>query len=363
MIEITTVLRLVGGLALLALGADWLVKGASSIALRFGVSALAVGLTVVAYGTSAPELVVSALAAASGKPEIAIGNVVGSNVFNVLFILGACALIAPLAITRQIVRREVPIMIAASIALLGMALDGQISNVEGVTLLVAGAAYTWWTLRDARASATPAPTSSPSSHGPLPSVGRSAAYVLVGLAALVLGARLFVAGATTVAVALGLSDTVIALTLVAAGTSLPEVATSIIATLRGQRDIAVGNVVGSNIYNILAIGGFSGLIAPAGLPVSPALLALDIPVMTAVAVACLPLFFTGSRLDRWEGGVFFGYYAAYTTYLVLSSTAQDALARFSWVMVWFVLPITLLTVLVVAVRERRRARSALPGRG
>lgn len=357
-----TFVQLVGGVVLLAAGAESLVRGASTLALRVGISSLAVGLTVVAYGTSAPELVVSLLSSRAGQEDIAVANVVGSNIFNVLFILGVCAIAAPLVITAQVLRREVPIMIGASFLMVGVAVDGAISAIEGSGLLLLVAAYTWWTLRSARRSVAVTQHDGDGSRAQAKTNGmvRSVVLVLVGLAILVLGARWFVSGATSVARAVGLSDTVIGLTLVAAGTSLPEVATSIVATLRGQRDIAVGNVVGSNIYNILAILGVSAVVAPSGLHVSAAMVAFDIPVMTAVALACLPLFFTGGRLARWEGGVFLGYYVVYTVYLILASTNHDALTTISAVMLWFVLPITLLTIAVVVTREVRariRARN------
>lgn len=348
-----TVVALAAGLAALALGAELLVRGASRIAEAFGVTRLAIGLTVVAFGTSAPELVVSVLAAVEGRSDIAVGNVVGSNVFNVLFILGVCAMIRPLVVHSALVRRDVPIMVGASVALWLFALDGVLSALECVAALVALAAFVVFGLRAARdEQATTAPEASVEGGVP-PRLLPQAALVVAGLVLLVLGARWFVAAAVTLAQAWGLSEAVIGLTIVAAGTSLPEVAASVVATLRGQRDIAVGNVVGSNIFNILGILGVAGLVGKDGLVVAPGLVAFDVPVMVAAALACLPIFATAHRIARWEGALFLGYYVAYTAYLVLASGSHDALPQFSYVMLEFVLPLTVVTLAVVAWRGER----------
>jgi cation:H+ antiporter len=355
-----TALLLLGGLALLVAGGEALVRGSARLATLAGVSPLVVGLTVVAYGTSTPELVVSVLAAAEGKADIAVANVVGSNVFNVLFILGACGLIAPLVVTSQLFRRDVPVMVAVSLLLLPLGADGRIGTAEGALLLAGLAAYNVWVVRAARREPALA-LDVGEVEGRREGKGgwlRSAALVLGGLALLVLGARWFVAGSVDLARAAGLSETVIGLTIVAAGTSLPEVATSVLATLRGQREIAVGNVVGSNIYNILAILGISGLAAPDGLSVAPSIERFDLPVMVAVSVACLPIFFTGRRIARAEGLLFLGYYAAYVLYLVLAASQHDALPPFSTAMLWFALPLTAAGILASAWYSRRAQRTA-----
>lgn len=363
--DLPTVGLLLAGLALLTVGGELLVRGASRLALAAGISPLVIGLTVVAYGTSAPELVVSTLASLRGQQDIAVANVVGSNVFNVLFILGLCAVILPLVIAHQVWRREVPIMIGASLLLVLLGRDGRIARGEAGVLLAGVLVYTVSSIRASRRETAAAQAAAAHGEGlDRPARGGTAASVLLvlgGLVTLVVGARWLVDGAVTLARAVGLSETVIGLTIVAAGTSLPEVATSLIATVRGEREIAVGNVVGSNIYNILAILGIAGLVAPGGLTVAPSLVAFDIPVMSAVAVACLPLFFTGRTLARWEGAVFLAYYAAYTTYLVMAAARHDALPAFSGVMLWFVLPITALTVAVVTVRAVRAERAAVRG--
>jgi cation:H+ antiporter len=348
---------LVVGLLLLAAGAEGLVRGASRIALAAGISPLVVGLTVVAYGTSTPELVVSGYAALGGQPDIAVANVVGSNIFNVLFILGLCAVVSPLTIHRQVWRREVPIMIGASILLALFAFDGRVARLEAAILLAGIVAYTVLSIRASRRESAAAQAEAAHGEGldPTRRGGWLVPVLLVagGLVALVFGARWFVDGAVSIARSLGVSEVVIGLTIVAAGTSLPEVATSLVATFRGERDIAVGNVVGSSVYNVLGIVGVAGTLAPGGLPVHPSMVAFDVPVMVAVAVATLPLFFTERRLSRWEGGVFLAYYGAYTTYLALRAAEHDALPVFAAAMWKAVLPLTVLTAAVLVWRAVR----------
>lgn len=330
------------GLALLIVGGEWLVAGAARLAARLGMSALVIGLTVVAFGTSAPELVVTLDAGWRGgdAANLALGNVVGSNIFNVLFILGACALITPLVVNLRIVRIEAPIMIAASAALLWFTRDGLLGRTEGALLFASLLVYVAFTLWQApRADTTPG-------HTPVTGLTGTLLRVLAGLVLLVVGARILVTGAVQIAAQIGLSETVIGLTIVAAGTSLPEVAASIIATVRGQRDMAVGNVIGSNIFNILAVAGLAAIVAPSGLPAPTALSTVDGPIMLAVAVACLPIFFTGHRIARWEGAIFLGYYIAYVSWLLLDAAGHDAAGAFSTTMLLFVVPLTLLTLAI-----------------
>ncbi|MDQ3557022.1 MAG: calcium/sodium antiporter [Gemmatimonadota bacterium] len=343
------------GIVLLIGGAELLVRGASRLAGAFGISPLVVGLTVVALGTSSPELAVSVQAALGGNPEISIGNVVGSNIFNVLFILGISALIVPLVVSEQLVRLDVPLMIAASIALWVVALDGTVGRGDGVLLLAGIVAYTVFLVRQSRRETVAARAEEEETP---PGAGwlRNGLLVAVGLALLIVGSRWLVEGATVLATAFGVSQLVIGLTVVAAGTSLPEVATSVLAGLRGERDIAVGNVVGSNLFNILVILGVSAVVAPRGIAVAPAALAFDIPVMIAVAVACLPIFFTGHLISRWEGGVFLAFYVAYTTYVVLAATQHDALPALSGAMLYFVIPLTTITLGVLSIRAVRTRR-------
>jgi cation:H+ antiporter len=339
------------GLALLIFGAEVLVRGASRLATAIGISPLVVGLTVVAFGTSSPEIAVSLQSAFTGRPEIALGNAVGSNIFNVLLILGVSALIAPLVVSKQLVRLDVPIMMAASLLLFLLALDGRLGRLEGALLFLGALFYLGFTVIKSRQenSGVKVKDEITPPGGVLVNVGA----VVLGLALLVLGSRWLVAGAVALATVLGVSELIIGLTIIAAGTSLPEVATSVIASLRGERDIAVGNVIGSNLFNILVVLGLTALVAPEGIPVPASALAFDLPIMTAVAFACLPIFFTGYRIDRWEGGLFLGYYLAYILFLFLNATEHAALPYFNAVMLAFVLPLTAVTLFVLVLRSAR----------
>ncbi|MBI2322336.1 MAG: calcium/sodium antiporter, partial [Chloroflexi bacterium] len=310
-----------------------------------------------AFGTSAPEAAVTVQAALAGQADVAVGNVVGSNIFNVLFILGLAALVAPLVVAQQLVRLDVPIMLGASVLVMVMAQDGAISRSDGAVLLGVVAAYTVFAVRESRRESAAIADEYAREYGAAAGSRLwlvDLATVVVGLGLLVLGARWLVDGAVALARAVGMSELVIGLTIVAAGTSLPEVATSIIASLRGERDIAVGNVVGSNIFNLLGVLGLSSAIAAEGLSVAPAVLRFDLPVMLAVAAACLPIFFTGHRIDRWEGGLFLTYYTVYVLYVVLDATGHDALPALSAAMLGFVLPLTVVTLLVLFVHAARR---------
>jgi cation:H+ antiporter len=350
------------GLLVLVVGAELLVRGASRLAVAAGVSPLVVGLTVVAFGTGSPELAVSVGASLGGRADLALGNVVGSNIFNVLFILGLSALITPLVVARQLVRLDVPLMIAVSVAVWLLALDGRVARLEGGLLFAALVLYTIWSIQQARRESA-ASAVAPVGRRGSPAV--DVVTIVVALGLLVLGAGWLVDGAGSLARALGVSELVIGLTIVAAGTSLPEVATSLVAGIRGERDIAVGNVVGSNIFNLLGVLGLAAAVGPAGVRVSTAALGFDVPVMTAVAVGCLPIFFTGHRISRWEGALFLGYYVAYVLYLALAAKRHDLLGAFSGVMVAFVIPLTVVTLGVFVVRAMRRtaahAVTAPPG--
>ncbi len=346
---------LAGGLALLLGGAELLVRGASRLAARFSVPPLVIGLTVVAYGTSAPELAVSLQAAAAGQADIALGNVLGSNIFNILFILGLTALLVPLKVTAKLVRLDVPIMIGVSFLVAILAWDGRIGPLEGMLLLTAGLAYTAFLIvegrREGRSGIGPPGVAEPLGKA-APSPWLSVVLVAAGLGMLVLGSRWLLEAAVALARAWGVGELVIGLTVVAAGTSLPEVATSVVAGLRGERDIAVGNVVGSNIFNILWVLGAAA--APSGgVEVSAQARSLDIPVVIAVAVACLPIFFTGFVISRAEGALFFVYYVAYTAYLVLAATGSAALPTLSGVLEVAV-PLTVVALLFFLVRSSRR---------
>lgn len=350
--------RIVAGLVLLVLGGEFLVRGASALAGRFGISSLVIGLTVVSAATSAPEFAVSVGAVLRDEPGLAVGNAVGSNIINVLLILGLSALVVPLAVKRRLIRFDLPLMVVLSVLLLLVSLDGRISAVDGLILFFGVVVHTIMSVvisrRDAKTavnaregtgdSATVDPADEERAALGA-SVSRSLFFVLLGVALLVAGATLLVEGAVNIATTLGVSSLVVGLTVVAVGTSLPELATSIIAVRRGERDLAVGNVVGSNIFNIGVVLGLTALISLEGIPVSGAAVAFDIPVMLAAAVALLPIAFTGFAVARWEGGLFVVLYAAYTGYLVLAATAHDALEGFTVAMAWFVLPLIALTLI------------------
>ncbi|MGV3483267.1 MAG: calcium/sodium antiporter [Planctomycetaceae bacterium] len=268
------VLMVALGLALLTAGAELLVRSASAIATAVGISPLVVGLTVVAYGTSAPELVVSVQSALSGKPDLALGNVVGSNIFNVLFILGISALIIPLKVAQKLVWFDVPLMIALSVAVMVVGYDGRISRLDGLMFTAGLVAYTAWAIVSSRRDQAAIRAEYEAEFGAKEdsfSFRQSllnGVLLIVGLGLLVFGSRLFVGGAIAIARNLGISELVIGLTIVAAGTSLPEVATSIIAAIRGERDIAVGNVVGSNLFNIMGVLGIASLVSTQRFPAS-----------------------------------------------------------------------------------------------
>ncbi len=353
-------LSFAAGLAGLVVGANLLVRGASRLALSFGISPLVVGLTVVALGTSAPEVAVSLQAVLGGTTDLAVGNVVGSNIFNVLFILGASALVTPLVVHDQVVRQEVPLMFGASLLLVLLGLDGRIGAAEGGLLFTLLLAYVGFVVAQSRrrtragadgpdAAAQPA-AGAWDTHLPV-----QLALIAAGLAALVLGSDALVSASVAFARRLGVSDLVIGLTIVAAGTSMPEAATSVAATMKGERDIAVGNAVGSSIFNILGCLGLAAMASgSAGLVIPQAVRAFDLWVMLAVALACLPLFIASRTISRCEGALLLGYYAAYIGFLVMQAQQHAALPFYSRAMLQVVLPLTAVTLVGLALRPFRR---------
>lgn len=338
------------GLAGLISGSELLVRGASRLGLAIGISPLVIGLTVVSIGTSSPEMAVSARAALANHQDIVIGTNVGSTIFNILFILGICAIAAPLKISSQLVWFEVPIMIAVHLLLLLMSLGGKIGRGDALILLSCLVTYIVYTIAKSRREAKPAENQLSRSRFDLLNLTKQCGLIAGGLWLCVYGAGWVLDSSVIFARALGVSELVISMTIIAAGTSLPEVATSLVAAIRGEREIAVGNVVGSNIFNILGIVGVAGLIAPNGITVSPSVLRFDLPVAITACAACLPVFFTGHKISRWEGLVFLGYYCAFTAYLILAAKDHDSLPMFSKVMMWFVIPLTALTTAIVLYR-------------
>ncbi len=364
--EILDVGRVLLGLVLLIAGGEALVRGASTLAARLGIAPLVVGLVIVSAATSAPELSVTVGAVLAGDPSLAVGNVVGSNIANVLLILGISALVLPLIVKKQLVRFDLPVMVGISILFLALVLDGEITQLDGAILFLAAAVHVgasfWFSKRDPELAATVDVPAAPSKLSPLAQTLVAVVFVLVGIGLLVLGANFLVTGASNIAAGFGVSSLVIGLTVVAIGTSLPELATSIVAVRRGERDIAVGNIVGSNIFNIGVVLGVPAMIFPAGIPVAPAAIALDIPLALAAAIALVPIAFTGFAIARWEGGVFLALYVAYVAYLVLDAVGHDALTGFTAVMVYFVLPLLATTLVAVTAYEigLRRGRRASP---
>ncbi len=379
-------LSIILGLVCLAVGGEILVRGAAEIARRLGLSELVIGLTVVAFATSAPELAVSLNAAYHGHADVAFGNVVGSNIFNILFVLGLSALVAPLIVDRQLVRRDVPIMIGLSLLTYWFARNGRIEHYEAFILLALLVGYVALSLilarkghRDGTSNAVELVQNGASSRseqlgdtckprqdivGLIWNVVIFVGLLIIvgiGVGVLMLGAKLFVDGAVMLARLWGVSELIIAVTLVAAGTSLPEAAASIVAGLRGRRDIAIGNVVGSNIFNILCVLGLGTLVTPDGMNVAEEALASDVPIMIGVAVACLPIFVTEEVVGRFEGFLLFAYYLAYTANLVLAVLHSPYTSAFRQIMIGGVIPLTavfLIVSLLHHIVRRKRSRSS-----
>ena len=290
---------------LLFLGAEWLVRGGGGLALRLGLTPLVVGLTVVAYGTSAPELLVSLKAAWSGQPGIAVGNVIGSNIFNIAVILGVAALIRPVKVESVVIRRDAPVMIGATLAGLAVLWDGRVTRWEGGLLVAASAAYTFWIVAQARkegADGTDSPQAMPTA--------RALFFLAGGLLVLVIGSQLLVGNAVVLARGFGVSEAIIGLTVVAAGTSMPELATSAVGALRGQSDIALGNVIGSNIFNLLFVMGLSAVVHPID---GEVLRGVDQVFLLGTAIVLMPMLATGRLVSRKEGALLLVGYALYLT--------------------------------------------------
>ena len=314
------ILLLIVGLGLILAGANFLTDGSAALAQRFRVPEFIIGLTVVAVGTSTPELVVSVLSAIGGQSDVAIGNVVGSNIFNVFVILGVCALIRPVPLTAGNIRRDIPFGVLVSLLLLALAQDSlfcktaadRIGRIDGAVMIGLYVALMWYTIRKTKRPETAAPTES--SKAPMPG-WLTAVMIVGGLAGLVFGGEMFLRSATSIARSLGISESVIAITLVAGGTSLPELASSLVSLFKGKADMALGNVIGSNIANILLILGVSATINPlsmGGITVWDLLMVL----LSSVVVFLAAFTFKRKAVDRWEGTLFVAIYIAYIWYLI-----------------------------------------------
>lgn len=320
----TSELLILLGLVTLVLGAEAVVRSGTQLAGRLGIPPMIIGITVVSVGTSVPELAVGIDASLRGAGALAVGNIAGTNMVNLLLILGISAVIRPIAMGAQTFLLDVPAIAVAALALVAMSLDGEISRLDGVVLLVVAVAYTAivvrLSLRERAANRTEvvAEERLPSSGRVAGRVGADMAVLLFGIAVIVLGADCLVRGASSLARDLGVSDALIGLTVVAIGTSAPEFATTIVSTLRQNRDIAIGNLLGSSVYNIAFILGATVLVAP--ISIGGELVRVDLPLMAAVALLCLPVFRSGRQVSRPEGIVFIVLYLAYLTYLLVART-------------------------------------------
>jgi len=356
--EPSTIIIFISGFGLLILGAELLVRGASRLARTLGVSPLIIGLTIVALGSSSPEFAVAIQSSIFGGEDIAVGNIIGSNIVNVLLILGISAIIIPMVVRQQLVRLDVPILIAVSILLFLFSLDGRLGRLDGLILFSGLVLYIIFAIRYSRKETKYikeeyAQEFDDQECRNLSQVILQILFIIIGIALLAIGSQWLLTGARSLANVLGLSELIVGLTVVALGTGMPEIVTSITASIRGEQDIAMGNIVGSNIYNILAVLGIVSILAPDGVSIPTSIIAFDLPVLIAAAVACLPIFFMGYKIARWEGALFVGYYIAYTLYLFLDATQHDALSTFSLVMMVFVIPITIITISVLLLRYYR----------
>ena len=349
------------GFVLLVFAADYLVKGAANIATAVGISPLVVGLTVVAFGTSAPELAVSVASAFKGQADLAVGNVVGSNIFNILVILGISAMIIPLVVNQQLIRFDVPVMIVLSVLLFGVSYDGKISRIDGLVLFSLAIGYTWFLIRQSRKEGDREVLKEYEEEfggkGKSSSRWKDILLISLGIAGLTGGSHLLVKGAVEIATYFGVSELIIGLTIVSVGTSLPEVATSVMAAIKGERDIAVGNVVGSNIFNIVSVLGLASIVAPAGISVPREAIEFDMPFMVAIAFAAFPVCFHRYVIGRLSGFLFFGFYLAYLAYLILEATGHGALPQYRSLILYLVVPLTGLALLVLLVRAMRQPKN------
>jgi cation:H+ antiporter len=319
------------GLIALAIGAEVMVRGGAQLASRLGISPMLVGLTVVSIGTSLPELAVGVTAALEGSGELAVGNIAGTNVVNILFILGLSALIRPLAIERRTLRFDLPVMAGAAVLLWVLAVNGVLSRLDGLILVCGAIVYTAVLIQMSRRESQATVAEYAQAFPAVPEPGEATkrvggktvqhvAMTVTGIAVVILGAEWLVGGAVGIAREFGVSDALIGLTVVAIGTSAPELVTTIVSTVRGERDIAVGNLLGSSVYNILLILGITCLVPANGLALTHNLVWIDIPLMVAASLACIPIFVSGRRVHRAEGAAMV---TAYLGYLVFLLTTQS----------------------------------------
>ncbi|WP_439894798.1 calcium/sodium antiporter [Pseudomonas syringae] len=341
---------MVVGLLLLLIGAELSVRSAVHLAALFKIRPLIIGLTVVAMGTSAPQMAVSLQAAFSDNTDIAVGSVIGGNIFSVLVILGLCALVTPLRVARQVLRVDIPLMIGACLLVIALSLTGEFSKFDGVLLLAALLLCLFIVVRQGGH----APRHGHADTTEKPRALMRIAMLAGGLLLLTSGGHLLVDASVVIAINLGLSERIIGLTVIAIGTSLPALMTSLIAAMRGERDIAVGNVIGSNLFNLLGVLGLTALVAPVPLTISPNALVFDLPIMLGVAVLCVPLFYSGYRIDRIEGLFLLSLYLTYGLHIVSISTGMLLAERLEGMMLRFIVPLLGVIVAFGVVRAWRR---------
>jgi cation:H+ antiporter len=343
------ILWFIAGLIALIGGAELMVRSVSKLAVRLGISKLIIGLTVVAFGTSAPELAVSIQAGVDGNTDLMLGNIVGSNITNTLLILGISALVIPLKVHTSLIKADLPIMIGITILVYFLAMNGFIYFWECVLLTTILIVYLIYLIRNR--GETEFTSIREGSNQETGSIILHIVLTVTGLVALVAGARWLISSSLVFAEIAGVSELVIGLTVVAIGTSLPEIVVALVAAIKGERDIAVGGVIGSNILNFLAVLGVSGLFIPGSIPVQESMVSFDLVILIGASILCIPIFYTGHKIVRWEGALFLFFYFSYIFYLFLSTTAHDFLSIFINIMTWFVLPVTVLTVLFLTATE------------
>jgi cation:H+ antiporter len=346
------------GLGLLVMGAELLVRGSTRLGELAGLSPLVVGLTIVSFATTAPEATVSITAASSGRGELALGNVLGSNIFNMLVVVGAAALITALPVTSITVRKDVPVLIIATAVVLLFAINGTVAKWEAVLMLLALVAFISFSVWQSRRDSHPTAGSMirRTRRAAMREISLGSTLGLGGAVLLVFGSRLFVDSASTIAAELGVSELIVGLTVAAVGTSAPELTTSIVAAVKGQTDVAVGNAIGASIINLLGIVALSSLVSPGGLAVPNNAIQLDFPVALSVAVMALPMAMIGMRIVRWKGAFMITYYGVYVAVLIIDSVSDGLVEKFSVVMLAVVLPATVAAAAYGVFRANRRYR-------